>query len=86
MPKNKPSSAAGAPLHYLVSAPEPHTHLFHVTLRVAEPQIRQEVSLPVWIPGSYLVREFSRHLQCLSATQDGKPCPVRQLDKQRWQI
>ncbi len=86
MPKNKPSSAAGAPLHYLVSAPEPHTHLFYVTLRVAEPQIRQEVSLPVWIPGSYLVREFSRHLQCLSATQDGKPCPVRQLDKQRWQI
>ena len=86
MSKHKPSLAAGVPLHYRVSAPEPHTHLFHVTLLVAEPTIRQEVTLPVWIPGSYLVREFSKHLQCLEASQNGKPCAIRQLDKQRWQI
>ena len=73
MSKHKPSLAAGVPLHYRVSAPEPHTHLFHVTLLVAEPTIRQEVTLPVWIPGSYLVREFSKHLQCLEASQNGKP-------------
>ena len=86
MPKNKPTSAAGVPLHYRVAAPAPHTHLFHISLQIAEPQMRQEVSLPVWIPGSYLVREFSKHLQCLTATQHGKSCAVRQLDKQRWQI
>ena len=51
----------------------------------AQPTAMQTVSLPVWIPGSYLVREFSRHLQKLAAQQDGKPVLLRQLDKNTWQ-
>ncbi len=75
-----------APIHYHVSAPDVRTHLFHVTVTIAQPEREQVVSLPVWIPGSYLVREFARHLQGLCATQQGKSCAVEQLDKHRWLI
>jgi predicted metalloprotease with PDZ domain len=72
--------------HYRVEASDPAAHLFHVTLTVAQPQAAQRVSLPAWIPGSYLVREFSRHLQKLSARQNGKAVAVHQLDKAGWQV
>jgi predicted metalloprotease with PDZ domain len=44
------------------------------------------VSLPVWIPGSYLVREFAKNLQNLEAAQSDAPLAVLQLDKSTWQI
>jgi predicted metalloprotease with PDZ domain len=72
--------------HYRVEAADPAAHLFHVTLTVPRPQAEQRLSLPTWIPGSYLVREFARHLQKLSARQDGKPVTVQQLDKASWQV
>lgn len=72
--------------HYRVEAADPAAHLFHVTLTVPQPQAGQRVSLPAWIPGSYLLREFSKHLQKLSARQDGKPVPITQLDKATWQV
>ncbi|AOW15791.1 peptidase M61 [Hydrogenophaga crassostreae] len=61
------------------------SHLFAIKLTVKQPTRRQRVSLPVWIPGSYLVREFAQHLQHMQATQGGKPVPVRQIDKNTWQ-
>jgi predicted metalloprotease with PDZ domain len=79
-----PTRSAGP--HYRVEASDPAAHLFHVTLTIPEPQSGQRVSLPAWIPGSYLVREFARHLQKLSARQDGKPVAVQQLDKASWQV
>jgi len=72
--------------HYRVEAVDPAAHLFHVTLTVSQPQAGQRVTLPAWIPGSYLVREFARHLQKLSARQDGRPVPVVQVDKASWQV
>ncbi len=60
-------------LHYRVEAADLHAHLFHVTLTIEQPAAGQRVSLPVWIPGSYLVREFSKNLQRLVARQDGRP-------------
>ncbi|HET6828388.1 MAG TPA: peptidase M61 [Ramlibacter sp.] len=80
------SSARSAAIQYRVEAADPHAHLFHVTLTIAQPEAQQHLSLPVWIPGSYLVREFSRHLQRLVARQDGKPVAVQQLDKCTWQV
>lgn len=47
-------------LLYTVEAADLHAHLFRVTLTINEPAAQQTVSLPVWIPGSYLVREFSK--------------------------
>ena len=82
-PSSQASQATQAPVHYRIEATDPHARLFTVTLTVAHPQEQQELSLPVWIPGSYLVREFSKNLQRLSA-QQGRRVPLLQLDKHRW--
>ena len=73
-------------IHYMVEAADLHAHLFRVCLTIAEPQATQTVSLPVWIPGSYLVREFSKNLQRLTANQGRRPASITQRDKCTWDI
>jgi predicted metalloprotease with PDZ domain len=75
-----------SPVHYAIDASDVHAHLFRVTLTIARPAKNQLVSLPVWIPGSYMVREFSKHVQNLSGQQSGKVVAVQQLDKCTWQV
>jgi len=74
------------PLHYRIEAARPHAHLFHITLTIPEPSPQQRVSLPVWIPGSYLVREFSKNLQNLRARQGRRAVTLEQLDKCSWRV
>ena len=83
---HKPRPPDTRALHYRISLADLHAHLFGVSLTIARPAAQQRVALPVWIPGSYLVREFARNLLGLQARQDGRSCPVRQLDKCSWQI
>ena len=73
-------------IYYTIEAADLHAHLFRVTLTVAQPAAQQTVSLPVWIPGSYLVREFSKNLQNLSAKQGRRNVPTQQQDKCSWTI
>jgi len=80
------SIAAIGDVSYVVRALDLHAHLFAVTLTITQPTADQVVSLPVWIPGSYLVREFSKNLQHLQARQGNKPVAITQRDKCSWQI
>ncbi len=73
-------------IEVLIELADLHAHLYRVTLRVPRPAARQRVSLPVWIPGSYLVREFGRHLSRLQAWQGAQACAVDQLDKSSWEL
>jgi predicted metalloprotease with PDZ domain len=73
-------------IHYAIEAADLHAHLFRVTLTIAEPAAQQTVSLPVWIPGSYLVREFSKNLQGLKAQQGRRKPALVQQDKCTWHI
>jgi predicted metalloprotease with PDZ domain len=57
-------------MHYRLSLPEPHSHLFHVEVVLERPGDTLELVFPVWTPGSYLVREFARHLEG-AAAEDG---------------
>ena len=61
-------------------------HRYRVTLTLAEPSPEQVFSLPVWIPGSYLVREFAKHLSGLSARQGARELAIEQLDKASWRV
>ena len=83
------TSAANTPApagpHYRIEVLDPQTHRFAVTLTVSQPAAKQRLALPVWIPGSYLVREFSQHLLRMDAQQDGQPVALRQIDKNTWQ-
>ena len=73
-------------IRYQVDIDDLHSHHFRVTLTVAQPAAEQRVSLPVWINGSYMVREFGRHLSGLSARQGLRPLTPQQLDKTSWQL
>ena len=73
-------------IRYTVQASAVDAHLFDVQLHITKPAADQLLSLPVWIPGSYLVREFAKNLQSLSATQNGQPVPAEQLSKNQWKI
>jgi predicted metalloprotease with PDZ domain len=81
----QPIDANDAGPHYRVDVLDPHSHRFAVTLTIAQPAAKQRLALPVWIPGSYLVREFSQHLLHISAQQAGQTVALRQLDKNTWQ-
>ena len=80
---------ASPSIHYRVEVADLQAHLFKVTLTVANPAALQKVSLPVWIPGSYLVREFAGHLQGLKAKQGSRALTagqLEQLDKCSWLV
>lgn len=82
-------------LHYQVAMPQPASHLFEVTLRISNWQGSKsakllDLKLPVWTPGSYLVREYARHIQHFAASSEEsepeKSLPWRKLSKNHWQI
>ncbi len=74
-------------VHYRVSMPRPHSHLFEVeALFPAGPEVLDAV-LPVWTPGSYLVREYARHLQDVTAAgPGGEALPVQRTDKRTLRV
>ncbi|MEB3295359.1 MAG: M61 family metallopeptidase [Synechococcales bacterium] len=77
---------------YRVAMPEPMRHLFEVTLSIIGWQRSQlELKFPVWTPGSYLVREYARHIQDFQVLTGNDPLtshPLksRKLAKNHWQI
>ncbi len=73
-------------LLYTVEAADLHAHLFRVSLTIDQPPATPTVSLPVWIPGSYLVREFSKNLQNLRARQGRRDVAITQQDKCTWTL
>ena len=75
-----------AAVHYRVAVHDLHAHLWSVTLTIAQPSELQVLQLPVWIPGSYLVREFAKQMMQLQATQQGRALAVTQTDKATWQV
>jgi predicted metalloprotease with PDZ domain len=79
---------ASTPFRYRVAMPEPSSHEFHVTLDVPALPDRPVLDLvfPAWTPGSYMVRDFSRHIYDLQIARNGTPLPCERLDKLRWRV
>ena len=84
--KSVVAATADTPIRYRVSVADLFGHRFAVTLRIARPAAQQKLSLPVWIPGSYLVREFAKNLLQIEARQGQTKLAVMQLDKCSWQV
>jgi len=73
-------------IHYRIVPSSPEAHLFTITLTIARPApAGQVLSLPAWIPGSYMIRDFARNIVWLKALCNGAEVAVRKLDKQTWQ-
>ncbi|ERE03176.1 M61 family metallopeptidase [Pseudogulbenkiania ferrooxidans] len=74
------------PVQYTLRPVSPEAHLFEATVIVTHPAKDGQVFfLPAWIPGSYMIREFSKHIVEMEARAGGKPVALRQLEKNRWQ-
>ena len=75
-----------ASIRYTICPANPEAHLYEVTCRVEHPDpAGQRFALPAWIPGSYLIRDFARHIVAISATAGGKSVTLAKLDKHTWQ-
>ena len=72
--------------HYALSFTDPAGHLIDVEMTLPQPVAGQRIAMPSWIPGSYLMREFARHVVTLSAEQSGRPVKFTKLDKSTWQF
>ncbi|MFN6325562.1 MAG: M61 family metallopeptidase [Aphanizomenon sp.] len=74
-------------IHYLVGMSQPETHLFEVTLHIVNyPLAVLDLKMPVWTPGSYLLREYGRHLQDFAAFADHQPLSWYKVSKNHWQV
>ncbi|MBC3936329.1 M61 family metallopeptidase [Undibacterium sp. CY7W] len=75
-----------AGIHYSIIPKDLAGHLFQVTLDIAQPATDGQIlSLPVWIPGSYMVREFARNIVQIKASAAGKKVSLKKLNKHTWQ-
>jgi predicted metalloprotease with PDZ domain len=74
-------------IHYLVAMSQPEIHLFEVTLHIVNyPSEILDLKMPVWTPGSYLVREYERNLQDFTAFANTEHLLWRKVSKNHWQV
>ncbi|WP_394133074.1 M61 family metallopeptidase [Shewanella maritima] len=74
-------------MHYHIHAIDPKAHLFEVSVSIEHAQAQQVFTLPAWLPGSYMIRDFAKNIINLKAyDQQKQPLTINQIDKQTWQI
>ncbi len=77
----------GAEIKYSLSFPEAQAHYVHVQMSVTDFKGGDMlVKMPVWAPGSYLVREFSKSVEQVSAKSGGQSLRVEKVSKNTWRI
>ncbi len=83
------TSQAAGPLQisYTVSFPEAQAHYADIEMEIkglAQPRLN--LKLPVWTPGSYLVREFSKNVESFTAQSGSNAVNVNKTSKNTWQV
>jgi predicted metalloprotease with PDZ domain len=75
-------------IHYRVHIARPESHRIDVEVTFPSLEGHERIAIAAWTPGSYLVREFSRYLGELAATDaaTGAPIELERLDKGTWRL
>ncbi len=75
-------------ISFKLSMPNPNDHYFHVEMELSNFKDKQlKVKIPVWAPGSYMVRDFSKHINLVHAkNENGKALKIKKSDKNTWVI
>ena len=71
---------------YEIDVSQRRAHIYAVRVRFTSPATAVVLSLPCWIPGSYLVRDFARFVSGMRAHQPGQVCAVNAVDLSTWRI
>ena len=86
MTRAKAALSASPGIRYSIRPRSREARLFEIRLHVSQPAADgQRFELPVWIPGSYMIREFARHIVSLRAESAGRAVKLTKLDKHSWQ-
>jgi predicted metalloprotease with PDZ domain len=88
MAENHQSARFHPTVRYRVTFPAPETHYLAVEAWLPVDGRREvEVFLPVWTPGSYLIREYSRNIEAISVTDPAaQPLQFAKSRKNRWRV
>ena len=77
-------------IQYTVWPADLHAHRFRVKLHIANPNPSGQIlQMPAWIPGSYLIRDFSKHIETIeaySASDNHKKLMLERIDNDHWQL
>lgn len=92
--RNEPSPAPTAQISYVLSMPQPQTHYFEVEMRLqnaatatsARKNGYVDLKMPVWTPGSYLIREYAKNVEGFTATAGGQPVRSEKIRKNTWRV
>ena len=77
---------------FTVAMPRPHTHLFEIDIAIkrgpgSTVPATEQLVMPVWTPGSYLIREFERNVQDFNATEaGGQALKWEKINKTTWRV
>ncbi len=75
------------PILYSLEPHDPAGHRFRVTMTIPDPaRSGQTLSLPAWIPGSYLLRDFARQIETISAKAGSRSLPVTKVSSHSWRV
>ncbi len=76
------------PIHYTVRFPAPQTHYLSIEAVIpVAGEATPEIFMPVWTPGSYLVREYARNMEDITVTDgSGKRLAFAKSRKNRWRV
>jgi predicted metalloprotease with PDZ domain len=77
-------SAHSQDIAYQLAMPSPHTHYFEVEIKVKKINKKTEYldfKLPAWIPGSYMIREYAKNVDFVTAS-----VPIKKIDKHTWRV
>ncbi|MGV3561544.1 M61 family metallopeptidase [Larkinella arboricola] len=89
------SSVAASPsITYILSMPEPQTHYFEVEMRLTGTASGSktasngylDIKMPVWTPGSYLIREYAKNVEGFRATAGNQPVRSEKIRKNTWRV
>jgi predicted metalloprotease with PDZ domain len=73
------------PILYSVEPFDLAGHRFRVTMTIPDPTAAgQTICLPAWIPGSYLIRDFARHIETIQARAGARQISVTKTDNHSW--
>jgi predicted metalloprotease with PDZ domain len=78
-------------ISHKISMPEPHTHYFEVKTQVSlskesSKQSFIDFKMAAWTPGSYLIREFAKNVESVSAQTNGKALSMQKINKNTWRV
>lgn len=74
-------------IHFSLSFKEPQAHYVEIEMDLDHFNEKFiDLKMPVWTPGSYLVREFARHIEGFEASADGLPVHFEKLTKNTWRV